>query len=109
MAAFHDQFVQTLRGGAGAYAAAEAANASPLQGLDDLLSPVKALTGRPLFGDGASGASAGAAGKDGGWVFGNGGNGVAGAANTGQAGGNGGNAGLIRQRGYRRHGRQRHP
>lgn len=28
---FHDQFVQTLRAGAGAYAGAEAANASPLQ------------------------------------------------------------------------------
>ena len=31
-AAFHEQFVQALRGAGGAYAAAEAANASPLAG-----------------------------------------------------------------------------
>jgi PE family len=32
--AFHAQFVQTLTGGAAAYAATEAANASPLQTLE---------------------------------------------------------------------------
>ena len=61
-AAFHAQFVQLLNAGAGEYAAAEAANASPLQtvaqGLQSLavFSPVKDLTGRPLFGNGANGA-----------------------------------------------------
>jgi hypothetical protein len=68
-AAFHSQFVHALNGAAGGYAAAEAANAAPLQtAAQDLaaFSPVKDLTGRPLFGNGANGA-----------------------AGTGQAGGNG--------------------
>ena len=38
-------------------AAAEAANAAPLAGLAALLSPVKLLTGRPLFGNGTDGAA----------------------------------------------------
>ncbi|WP_082975499.1 PE family protein, partial [Mycobacterium sp. 1245805.9] len=73
-AAFHDQFVQALNSAAGAYAAAEAANVSPLQTLEqDLqafaLAPVKFLTGRPLFGDGANGApGSGANGGNGGWL-----------------------------------------
>ena len=72
-AAFHAQFVQLLHSAGDAYAAAEAANASPLQALVQgsqafaVVSPVKDATGRPLFGNGANGA-----------------------AGTGQAGGNGG-------------------
>ncbi len=48
--AFHAQFVQALNGAKGAYAAAEAANASP-----QWFSPWKTLTGRPLVGNGADG------------------------------------------------------
>ena len=98
--AFHAQFAQALSGAGGAYAAAEAANASPLQAAAQAasdtqwFSPWKTLTGRPLVGNGANAvAGTGHAGGDGGWIFGNGGNGGSGA--TGQAGGNGGDAGLI--------------
>jgi hypothetical protein len=80
--AFHAEFVQALTGASGAYAAAEAANASPLQAAAQGLaafSPVKDLTGRPLFGNGADGAAGtGQAGGAGGWLFGNGGNGGSG-------------------------------
>ena len=60
-AAFHNQFVQLMGVGAGQYAAAEAANASPLQTLQqDLLGAINApsqlLTGRPLIGNGVSAA-----------------------------------------------------
>lgn len=55
-AAFHNQFIQTLSAGAGSYAAAEAANASPLQQLLDFVNaPTEFLFGRPLIGDGANG------------------------------------------------------
>ncbi len=62
MTAFHDRFVQALTAGAGAYAHAEAANASPLQTLEqDVLgvinAPTQALLGRPLIGDGAAGTA----------------------------------------------------
>jgi hypothetical protein len=58
-AAFHDQFVQLMNAGAGQYAAAEAANASPLQTVrQDLLNvvnaPTEALLGRPLIGNGGN-------------------------------------------------------
>ncbi|WP_156690488.1 PE family protein, partial [Mycobacterium sp. Marseille-P9652] len=85
---FHDQFVQAIATGAGAYAAAEAANADPLTALVGELQalglfnfdPVKALTGRPLFGNGADGApGTGQPGGDGGWLIGNGGDGGSGA------------------------------
>jgi hypothetical protein len=61
-AAFHDQFVQTLKAGGGAYTVAEAANASPLRTLEqDVLgainAPFRALTGRALIGNGAGGAT----------------------------------------------------
>ncbi len=62
VAAFHAQFVQALNSAGGAYAAAEAANASPLQAVVQggqrlaVFSPVKDLTGRPLIGNGANGA-----------------------------------------------------
>ena len=59
-AAFHNQFVQLMNAGAGQYGAAEAANASPLQTVQqDLLNvvngPTEALLGRPLIGNGANG------------------------------------------------------
>jgi PE family len=98
--AFHAQFVQALSGAEGAYAAAETANASPLQAVEQAasevqwFSPWQTLTGRPLVGNGANGAAGtGEAGGDGGWIFGNGGNG--GSGGSGQAGGSGGDAGLI--------------
>ncbi|MEK1139745.1 PE family protein, partial [Mycobacterium ulcerans] len=91
--AFHLQFVQAMTAGAGAYAGAEAVNASPLQAaLDVLNAPAQALFGRPLIGDGAGGAP-GQSGGDGGLLYGNGGNG--GNGGVGQAGGAGGAAGLI--------------
>ncbi|MGO9226772.1 PE family protein, partial [Mycobacterium sp.] len=60
-AAFHDQFVQALNSAGGAYASAEAANASPLQPVEQALlsainAPTEALLGRPLIGNGANGA-----------------------------------------------------
>ncbi len=53
-AAFHEQFAQALTAASGSYAATEAANeaanASPLQVLLNLINtPTQALTGRPLI------------------------------------------------------------
>ncbi len=81
-ASFHQQFVQLMSGGATEYAAAEAANVTPMQQVENLVNaPVLGLTGRPLIGNGANGAAGtGAAGGDGGWLYGNGGNGCSGAA-----------------------------
>ncbi|SOK27490.1 PE-PGRS family protein PE_PGRS26 [Mycobacterium simulans] len=61
-AAFHARFVQALHSAGGAYAAAEAANVSPLQTLiDDILAvinaPTNLLLGRPLIGNGTDGAA----------------------------------------------------
>src|SRR5262249_26270849 len=94
-AAFHQQFVQLLNGGALSYAAAEAANASPLQQvLNAVNGATEAATGRPLIGNGANGApGTGADGGAGGILFGNGGSGGSGAA--GKSGGAGGAAGLF--------------
>ncbi|MCV7123126.1 PE family protein, partial [Mycobacterium lacus] len=93
-ARFHEQFVQALSAGAVSYAAAEAANASPMQqALAVVNAPTQALIGRPLIGNGANATTPGGNGGDGGILFGNGGNGAAG--NPGQAGGSGGAAGLI--------------
>ncbi|MGO9384934.1 MAG: PE family protein, partial [Mycobacterium sp.] len=80
-AAFHSQFVQALNSGAGAYAAAEAASASPLQALQqDVLgvinAPTEALVGRPLIGNGANGQTVNGVGQPGGRggiLFGSGG------------------------------------
>ncbi len=78
-AAFHARFVQALAGAMGAYAAAEAANASPLQTLEQGLlgainAPAAALSGRPFIGNGTNGApGTGEAGGPGGWLLGNGG------------------------------------
>jgi hypothetical protein len=99
VAQFHEQFVQALNAGAGAYAAAEAANASSLQTLEqDVLgainAPANVLLGRPLIGNGTNGApGTGQAGGAGGILWGNGGNGGSGA--PGQTGGAGGPAGLF--------------
>lgn len=52
-AAFHHEFVQALAAGAGSYAVAEIAAASPLQSLIDVFNaPIQAATGRPLIGNG---------------------------------------------------------
>src|SRR5260370_2005657 len=67
-AAFHQQFVQALTAVAGAYAATDAANASPIQELINVVNtPFQAVLGRPLIGNGANGApGTGAAGGAGG-------------------------------------------
>ena len=103
VALFHDRFVQALGSGGLMYAAAEAANASPLQAATQDVSgaaglfkfgPVKAATGRPLVGNGTNGApGTGQPGGPGGILMGNGGNGGSGA--PGQPGGRGGDAGLF--------------
>ncbi|MBX9983056.1 MAG: PE family protein, partial [Mycobacterium gordonae] len=100
-AAFQQQFLRALTAGAGAYAAGEAANASPMQQLLAAINaPVQALTGRPLIGNGADGApGTGANGAPGGWLLGDGGAGGSGAPATastpGGSGGAGGAAGLL--------------
>ncbi|OBI14057.1 hypothetical protein A5712_03770 [Mycobacterium sp. E2327] len=98
-ATFSQRFVQALNGAATAYAAAEAANASPLQALEEevlglINAPTNAMLGRPLIGNGADGApGTGQPGGPGGLLAGNGGNGGSGAA--GKPGGRGGDAGLF--------------
>src|ERR1700744_914377 len=92
--AFHTQFVSLMKQGASAYLGAEAANASPLQTLEqDVLgvinAPTETLVGRPLIGNGGNGGS-GAAGQTGGaggaaGLFGNGGIGGAGGAGATQS------------------------
>ncbi|TKR46195.1 PE family protein, partial [Mycobacterium tuberculosis] len=87
VAAYHQQFVQTLRTGAASYMLAEATNVE--QNLLNLINaPTQTLLGRPLIGDGANATTPGGAGGDGGLLFGSGGNGAPGA--PGQAGGAGG-------------------
>lgn len=99
IATFQQRFVQALDAGAGAYAAAEAANALSLQAfeqgvLDLINAPFNALLGRPLIGHGRNGASGtGQAGGAGGILWGDGGDGGSGGA--GQTGGAGGAAGLF--------------
>ena len=83
--AFHGQFVRALSAAGGAYSLAEAANASPLQTVEQAVlgvinAPTNALFGTPLIGNGTDGApGTGQAGGPGGLLFGNGGNGVWGA------------------------------
>jgi hypothetical protein len=104
-AAYHSQFVQALHSGPGTYAAAEGANASPLQALQTVEHDVSGainrpfieFTGRPLFGNGANGTTVngvGTAGGAGGWLFGNGGTGGA-CTNPGATGGAGGAGGWL--------------
>lgn len=64
-AAFHDQFVQALSAGSASYAAAEAANAAPLQKVERevlglVSAPTQTLLGQPLIGAGASTGAIGA-------------------------------------------------
>jgi hypothetical protein len=59
-AAFHAEFVQALKGGASAYAASEAANASPLKAVEQNLlnavkTPAQSLLGPILSGGGTGG------------------------------------------------------
>jgi hypothetical protein len=102
-AAFQAQFLQALSNASSAYAATEAANASPLQTLqDDVLGVINAPTNlvlrRPLIGDGTNGTTnaqgVGTAGGGGGILVGSGGNGGNSTA-AGAPGGAGGPAGLI--------------
>ncbi|MEB4244143.1 PE family protein, partial [Mycobacterium ulcerans] len=96
VAAFHQQFLEGLRGASGAYVAAEAANVWPLQDLLGLINaPTQALLGRPLIGNGTNGTAANPNGGVGGLLIGNGGAGGAGGAAGGGLGngGNGGNGG----------------
>ncbi|WP_142283450.1 PE family protein, partial [Mycobacterium gordonae] len=82
---FHSEFAQALAGAGGAYAAAEAAAANPLQALVDGIlgvvnAPTNLLLGRPLIGDGTNGApGSGQNGGAGGLLWGNGGAGGSGA------------------------------
>ncbi len=60
---FQAQFARALNAAGAAYAAAEAANVSPLQTLEQqaeslgVFSPIERLVGHPLFGNGAPGAA----------------------------------------------------
>ncbi len=84
VAAYHQQFVQTLRTGAASYMLAEATNVE--QNLLNLINaPTQTLLGRPLIGDGANATTPGGAGGDGGLLFGSGGNGAPGAPGQVQA------------------------
>ncbi|WP_136627687.1 PE family protein, partial [Mycobacterium pseudokansasii] len=98
-AVFQQRFAQAMLGGAAAYAGAEAANANPLQAVEEnvlaaINAPTQALLGRPLIGDGANGTAANPDGGAGGLLLGNGGAGFSQTAN-GVAGGNGGDAGFF--------------
>ncbi|OBF48961.1 PE family protein, partial [Mycobacterium sp. 852002-50816_SCH5313054-b] len=75
--AFHEQFVRAVSTAADSYASAEAANASPLQELLNVINaPTQTLLGRPLIGNGANGApGTGQNGGAGGILIGNGANG----------------------------------
>jgi hypothetical protein len=71
LTAFHDQFVRALSTGAASYASAEAANASPLQTLEQQVlnlinAPSQAILVRPLIGDGTNGHGSGAGWRPGG-------------------------------------------
>ncbi|WP_156452644.1 PE family protein, partial [Mycobacterium gordonae] len=94
-AAFQAEFVRALTSAEVSYALAEAANASPLQPILDLINaPTNLLLGRPLIGNGTDGApGTGQNGGGGGLLWGNGGSGGSGA--PGGVGGAGGAAGLL--------------
>ncbi|POY10308.1 PE family protein, partial [Mycobacterium kansasii] len=91
--AFHEQFVQAVSTGAGAYLQTELANAEQNL-LNGINAPVQAALGRPLIGNGADGTAANPNGGAGGLLYGNGGNGFS-QTKAGAAGGAGGAAGLI--------------
>src|SRR5262249_3740838 len=97
-ALFHQQFMRAMSAGGAMYAAAEAANASPLQPvLDGINGQARAATGRPVIGKGTNGTpGTGQNGTAGGWLIGNGGAGGSGKAGTdGGAGGAGGAGGFL--------------
>ncbi|EUA13129.1 PE family protein [Mycobacterium kansasii 732] len=100
--AFQDQFVRALSLGAGAYASAEAANASPLQAvLNEVNTTIQSVIGRPLIGNGPNGSPGSEAdGGPGGILIGNGGAGGSGA--PGLPGGNGGPPDCSAPEGQRR-------
>ncbi|EUA89814.1 PE family protein [Mycobacterium ulcerans str. Harvey] len=84
VAAYHDQFVRALAAGGASYSLAEAASASPLEQLLDLINlPSQTLLGRPLIGDGADGTASAPNGGAGGLLYGNGGNGYDNSASAG--------------------------
>ncbi len=99
MAAFHDQFVQAMSAGAGAYASAEATNASPLQALGQAAlgvvnDPGASPLGLPLSGNQTTAAAAtGDNGGPSGLLWGNAAS--AGSGALGIPGGNRGDAGLF--------------
>jgi hypothetical protein len=96
--AFHQQFTQLLTTGAGSYLTTEAASASPLQLVEEVINaPTEALLGRPLIGTGNAGTAAHPNGGAGGILYGNGGTGYS--PTTGN-GGAGGNAGLLGNGGH---------
>ncbi len=89
MAAFHEQFVQTLTSGAGIYVSTETANASLISALqlaeqnalNAINAPTQSWLGRPLIGNGVDATpGSGQAGGAGGLLWGNGGAGGSGAA-----------------------------
>ena len=87
VSAFHQQFVQAMNAGAGSYAAAEAANASPLQSLkQDLLGAINAPPRRCF-----SVTWRGGAGGAGGAIF----TGASGTPGTGGTPGDGGAGGQL--------------
>ncbi|OBJ53126.1 PecA family PE domain-processing aspartic protease [Mycobacterium sp. 1423905.2] len=95
LSAFHQQFVQSLSAGAASYLGAEAANASPLQVIEQnvlgvINAPTQLFLGRPLIGDGAAGTVANPNGGAGGLLIGNGGNGYS--PTSGNVGGGAGGA-----------------
>lgn len=97
--AFQQEFVLALNSAAGSYAAAEAANANPLETLaQDLLwvinEPTELLLGRPVIGNGSNGTKANPNGGGGGLLYGDGGTGYS-PPTAGSRGGNGGPAGLF--------------
>ncbi|WP_156763750.1 PE family protein, partial [Mycobacterium sp. 852002-50816_SCH5313054-b] len=102
VADLHGDFVRAVAAGGASYSLAEAANASPLQTLEqDLLgavnAPTQALLGRPLIGNGANGttvAGMGQPGGPGGLLYGDGGNGGP-STLAGVPGGAGGAGGLF--------------
>ena len=106
-ALFHSQFVLALSEGAGGYAAAEAANESLLQLLEEevindglflINLPTNVLVGRPLIGNGTDGTTTaqgvGTPGGGGGLLIGSGGKGGDSIA-AGVPGGAGGPSGLL--------------
>ena len=81
-ASFLRQFAQALNGAGNSYAAAEAANASPLQTVEQkalslINAPTDVMLGRPVMGNGTDGVPGnGQNGGPGGFLVGNGGNGA---------------------------------